>query len=67
MFDDDHGGPVGHGADLAHAGGVVEGLDDDSHRESIFDGLLGDVIASPETERDKDDSGRYREAQSGVA
>ena len=39
----------------------------DSHRESIFDGLLGDVIASPETERDKDDSGRYREAQSGVA
>ena len=35
--------------------------------ESIFDGLLGDVIASPETERDKDDSGRYREAQSGVA
>ena len=38
-----------------------------THRESIFDGLLGDVIASPETERDKDDSGRYREAQSGVA
>ena len=67
VLNNNRGGPIAHGADLADSGGVVEGLDYDSHRESIFDGLLGDVIASPETERDKDDSGRYREAQSGVA
>ena len=36
VFDDDDRGPIGHGADLAHAGDVVEGLDYDAHHHTTL-------------------------------